>query len=102
MAWRRDLPLFAGMPPGLDAEPDQIGRPCPTQDFKNFRRGPEIQFKPRAMQAISTALPRVDPRTVIKAARIPRVAPVVITKVTIPARDNDEDEGNEQKAEKRW
>ncbi len=52
------------------------------------------------MQVISTALPTVEPSTVIKAARIPRVAPVVITNVTIGpgtmTRMNDEQESGEE------
>src|SRR5664279_1448430 len=42
-----------------------------------------IQLSPKAMQPIKTALPMVAPATVIKAARAPLRAPVVMTSVTI-------------------
>jgi hypothetical protein len=54
------------------------------------------------MQVINTALPSVEPSTVIKAARIPRVAPVVITNVTIGPGTMTRMNVMSRKAEKRW
>ena len=54
------------------------------------------------MPASSAALPSVVPITVISAARVPRVAPVAITSVTIGPGTIDQDECNKRKAEKRW
>ena len=55
-----------------------------------------------AMQASSAALPSVVPITVISAARVPRVAPVAITSVTIGPGTITRTKVMRRKAEKRW
>ena len=54
------------------------------------------------MPASSAALPIVVPITVISAARIPRVAPVAITRVTIGPGTMTRTNVISRKAEKRW
>lgn len=54
------------------------------------------------MQRSSAAFPSVVPITVISAARVPRVAAVAITKVTIGPGTMTRTNVMSRKAEKRW
>src|SRR3954468_19358778 len=82
-ARRRRRARLAGVAPRLDAEPDQIGRADPAQNFEQHEAFLTTQLKPKAMAASKTALPRVVPTTVMSAARVPSRAPVAMTSVTI-------------------
>lgn len=54
------------------------------------------------MPTSNAALPSVVPITVISAARVPRVAPVAITSVTIGPGTTTRTKVMSRKAEKRW
>jgi hypothetical protein len=82
-ARRRSFVLGAGVPPRLDAEPDQI-RGAPQRSTSNSTVAfLTTQVRPNAIAVSRSARPSVVPATVVSAARTPCVAPVAMTRVTI-------------------
>src|SRR5262245_29882627 len=74
---------LAGTAPSLNAEPDQVGRATQRRISNSTAAYLTTKLRPNAMAATRMALPSVVPMTVMSAARMPWLAPVAMTSVTI-------------------